>query len=380
MSFLRSIATDFVEKRLWPFAALLAAALVAVLAYVAMSGGGQSAPPAPVAAAPTTPPGPAVSEAPANPNEAIAETTTGQRYQRQSGAHDPFASLGGSAPATAGAAGAKGGSNSGTPVSLGKATASGGASALTPPSIAPPASLKAPAGAPTGATTAPSKPSAGSGTSGSTATHPVEARFGVVPTTTGPDGTTQVHAPTLTDHKNLARLTPLPDAKSPVVVYMGVRPDGKTATFALMHEAILRGDGACRPSALKCQLIDLRAGQKEQLDYVTPSLQVVRYELDVVAVGAQNVAQSAAVRYFHRESSAGRALLKADFPPGLSALTYSYSTGALQSTATAAVTRSATHAVTASDASGSPAYAPALPHAGPPVVQPGWLGVLLHAL
>ena len=38
--------------------------------------------------------------------------------------------------------------------------------------------------------------------------------------------------------------------------------------------------GACRPSALRCQLIDLKAGQKETLDYVTPSLTIVRYELD----------------------------------------------------------------------------------------------------
>src|SRR5260370_25909779 len=94
MSILKSIGSDFVEKRLWPVAALLGGLLVAVLAYVALSGGGKAAPTTPVAGAPAVT-GPTVTPAPANPNVAVSETTTGARYQRQAGAHHPLVALGG---------------------------------------------------------------------------------------------------------------------------------------------------------------------------------------------------------------------------------------------------------------------------------------------
>ena len=386
MTFLRSITTDFIEKRLWPVVALLGAALVAVVTYVAMSGGGaSSSAPGPVATVPAQA-GPAVSPAPANPNLAVSETTTGARFQRQAGAHDPFAPLNGASSST-GSGGATGGSSSGTPVGLAKkgaATAGGAATSqsLTTPKTSPPVVLKPPAPAPAPKPAPAPTKTGGSGSGGLSTTHPVEVRFGVVPTTSGPNGTTQQGAPALTDHKDLARLAPLPDGKSPILIYLGVHSDGATATFALAHEAILRGDATCRPSPQNCQLIDLKAGQKETLDYITPSLAIVRYELDVVSVGSQKVASAAAARYFHRESAVGRQLLHADFPPAAGALTYSYNSGSLQPTAAAAaaVARSAAAPVTATGASGSPAYAPPLPHAGPPVVQPGWLGVLLHAL
>jgi hypothetical protein len=379
MSFLRNIGTDLVEKRLWPLVALLGAALLAVLAYLALGGGGggSAAVPAPVAANAVPATGVAVTAALANPNAAVSETTTGAPYQRQAGAHDPFVPLGGAPPATptsvspSTAGTATGGS---AVTSANRVGTSGGSSAATPaPATSAPTTLTPPSTTPASPGTPTPAPSA--------KTHPVDVRFGTVPTTVGADGTTQQGTPVLVDHANLARLSPLPKAKSPIVVFMGVRPDGRTATFALMHEAILRGDATCRPSALKCQLIDLKAGQKEQLDYVTPSLSVVHYELDLVSVGAGKVGQAAAARFYHRESAAGRKLLQSDFPPGVGLLTFSYRTGSLQTAPAAAAARSSRATpVTATAANGSPAYAPPLPHAGLPVVQPGWLVALLHAL
>jgi hypothetical protein len=380
MSFLRNIASDLVEKRLWPLVALLGAALLAVLAYLALGGGGSAAVPAPVAVNATPASGVPVTAALANPNVAVSETTTGARYQRQAGAHDPFVPLSGAAPPatqTSVSPASAGAATGGSAVTLAKKVGtSGGSSAATPaPSTPAPTTLTPPS-------TTPPSPSTPTPTPTPSAnTHPVDVRFGTIPTTVGADGTTQQGTPVLVDHANLARLSPLPNAKSPIVVFMGVRPDGKTATFALMHEAILRGDATCRPSALKCQLIDLKAGQKEQLDYVTPSLSVVHYELDLVSVGAGKVAQAAAVRFYHRESAAGRKLLQSHFPPGVGGLTFSYRTGSLQTAPAAAAARSSRATpVTATAANGSPAYAPPLPHAGPPVVQPGWLVALLHAL
>ena len=392
MSMLRSIASDFVEKRLWPVAALLGAGLLAVLAWVALSGGGSASAPPPVAATPATLPGPAVSAAPSNPNQAVSETTFGARYQRQAGAHDPFVPLGAGTPP----ASAAGGATSGTPASPGPSTPSGAGGATGGAVVSKPSTPSAPStpvpSVPTPPAVTPSKPSTSPSTGGAKpgpapaqtlSTHPVSVRFGTVPTANTANGVVAQGQPVLTDHSNLKRLSPLPDAKNAIVVYMGVRSDGKTATFALMHEAILSGDGTCQPSALNCKLLDLKPGQKEYLDYVQQDLSVVRYELDLVSVSTAKVAQAAAVRFFHVESTAGRDLLKKDFPPEVGTLTYDYRSGALKVTAAAAAAAArAARALTVSAEStkGSPAYAPPLPHAGSPVVQPGWLGALLHAL
>lgn len=391
MSLLRSIASDFVEKRLWPVAVLLGGGLLAVLAYVALSGGSGSAP-TPVASTPVPAAGPAVSAAPGDPNQAVSETTFGAKFQRQAGAHDPFVPLGaGTSPAGTGAAATTGGTTSpAVPKTVpgGSSGGSAGGPSISTPATPLPSVPTPPSGTPSQPSSTPStggaKPGPAPSATPTLSAHPVDVRFGTVPTANTANGVVPQGPPVLTDHPNLKRLSPLPGTKNAIVVYMGVRADGKTATFALMHEAILSGDGTCQPSELNCKLLDLKPGQKETLDYVQQNLSVVRYELDLVAVSTARMAQSAAVRFFHTESTVGRDLLKKDFPPEVGTLTYDYGSGALKVTAAAAAAATrAVHAldnVSATGTKGSPAYAPPLPHAGSPVVQPGWLGALLHAL
>jgi len=131
----------------------------------------------------------------------------------------------------------------------------------------------------------------------------VAVLFGVLPAGATPQATP------LTPYENLALLAPLPSAKEPLIVFRGVTAGGKSATFTLVGEAILHGDAACLPSATQCEAIDLRAGESEQLEYLSATGQSVVYELRVVAI-VSSKASSAAVRSILRgESKAGRELL-----------------------------------------------------------------------
>ena len=80
---------------------------------------------------------------------------------------------------------------------------------------------------------------------------------------------------------------------------------GKSATFTLVGEAILRGAGACLPSASQCQAIDLKPGQTEELEYLPPTAApTVTYELRVVSITAAS--QGLRRRPAASRASAGR--------------------------------------------------------------------------
>ncbi len=69
-----------------------------------------------------------------------------------------------------------------------------------------------------------------------------------------------------TERKTLKRLQPLPSAEAPVLIYLGVMRDGKTAVFLVDHGISAVGDGDCTPTPETCETILLRAGDTEFLD------------------------------------------------------------------------------------------------------------------
>jgi len=109
----------------------------------------------------------------------------------------------------------------------------------------------------------------------------VSIKFGVLPPGTAPE------AATLTEYKKLKLQSPLPSAAQPLIVFRGVTTKGRSATFTLVSEAILTGAGACLPSPLQCQAVDLKPGETEQLNYVQPNGEPVIYELRVLRIEAQ---------------------------------------------------------------------------------------------
>jgi hypothetical protein len=133
----------------------------------------------------------------------------------------------------------------------------------------------------------------------------------------------------LTPYENLKLLTPLPSSAQALIVFRGVTAGGKSATFTLVGEAILHGEGSCLPSATQCEAIDLQSGKVEQLEYLSSTGQALSYELKVVSITSEK-ASTASVKYaMHGESKAGRELLSHDGLMAIPYLHYSADAGVL---------------------------------------------------
>jgi hypothetical protein len=81
----------------------------------------------------------------------------------------------------------------------------------------------------------------------------------------------------------LAPLTALPSASNPILIYLGLLKDGKTAAFLVSSDGQPQGDGTCKPSASVCQTLLMKAGDTEFLD-LSNDTGAAQYELDVLKV------------------------------------------------------------------------------------------------
>ena len=267
-AFFNSLKSDLLDRRLTPLLALLGVALLAAIAYAA-TGGGSSAT-APAASTPAVAPktsGIAVTAA-ATTKTPVAETTSGAAEQTGGGAaRNPFKPLPGvksattattpasASPAPASGSAASGESSSGSEGSSSEGSSSGGSGSET--------------NSQSGGTQQQKKASKA---------YKVSVLFG-----TAPAGTPALSAG-LNSYEDLKRQQPLPSATQPLIVFRGVVAGGKSATFTLVGEAILRGSAACLPSASQCQAIDLKEGDTEELEYVPLGGTAITYELHVVKI------------------------------------------------------------------------------------------------
>jgi hypothetical protein len=99
----------------------------------------------------------------------------------------------------------------------------------------------------------------------------------------------------LTQYENLKSKQALPSSKLPLLLFTSVTTGGKSATFTLVAEAILRGGATCLPSASQCEAINLKTGQTEELEYLSPSGTATTYQLRVLSISTAT-AHAAAVR------------------------------------------------------------------------------------
>jgi hypothetical protein len=307
------LKSDLLDRRMLPLLALLGVGLIAALAYAVLGGGGSSSnagPTASVTPTPVSPTGPSlpVSQAPADPHAAVAETTEGARYQHHSGAHNPFTPLASETKPAGDSTGSTstGGSESttsagGSSTSSQSGSSSGGSGETTPSE--PPAQP---------APTKPKKPKT---------VYVVDVLYGVAPTTPG-----QVSQ--LTPYAGLKRLEPLPSASHPRVVYAGVNASGKDALFTLAGEAILNGEGTCVPRPTQCEALALGTGQSEEFGYLEEDGQSVVYELKVVSINPRKANAATAARV-NRLDRAGKALMRRLAPPYIRHLRFSSARGVL---------------------------------------------------
>jgi hypothetical protein len=218
---------DLREKRLWPVAAALLAAM-ALVPLVLLKGASHEGVTGPTA----TPAGVAA----ALPVVSIADGKSQVSKLDAFAQKNPFKSMA-DPTATAGSSGSSS-SSGGTSTSGGSSTGSGGS-----------------AGAGTSTTGGSSGGSTGGGTGGTGTTTPnqqlyalhVDVRFG-----------TPGH---VKSYKDLKPVSMLPDTKNPVVIFMGMR-DFKTAIFMIDSSKYKAdGEGKCQPSGNTCDVLTLKVDQ-----------------------------------------------------------------------------------------------------------------------
>jgi hypothetical protein len=305
MSFFKNVLSDLVEKRLWPVAIALVAALVAVPIVL---GGGSDDAGTPVASATA---GTATTAGTSQSEVISLEEQAAGKVQRAGSLKNPFVqhhqpkvtttsttatTSTTSSPSTSSSSGS--GSSGGTPASTGGTTDTPSTTKTTPSTT--PKTTTTPAAA-------------------SDDTYRVDLTF-------GESGAEKKHA-------NVARLTPLPSSDNPFFVYLGLADDKQSAIFLVDADAVPTGDGKCTPSDDSCEQVALKEGDVEFFDLQSGTAGVVQYSLTLDAIKKVKASTTASAAQAHaRESKAGREYLRqlvSDDPTALDGWDYSKSLGLL---------------------------------------------------
>lgn len=263
---LQSLRSDLLSRRLLPFGALALLALAVALGY-ALAAAGSNPPSRASAPAGDTSRQTALTVVAAspNPNAAESETPGGIRYQSGGATHNPFTPLpeaksvapnvssssSSSSSTTGGSSSGSGGSSAGE---------SGGKSGGAEPAPTPPKPSK------------PNKPS-----KKAKFPYDVSILFGKLPAAAGQEVT-------LPPYQNLQPQRPVPSSSDERIALERVGGNAKSAVFALLAPAILRGQGICLPSPSECQHLSLEVGHAEELEYLEEDGQSFVYELKTVSI------------------------------------------------------------------------------------------------
>ena len=296
--FLNAIKVDLLDRRRRPLLIIALAALVGAVAYAAIaskssSNSSQSLGPEPSLGAA----GVHVTQG-QSANQAVAETTSGGTQQHGGGSRDPFTPLPGAVQSPSKTSSTSTSTTTSTSTGSGSGNSGGG-------------------GAPAPA-------------------HKLHLKFKTVYRVAvlfgkAAPGTPAAEA-NLTPYENLKLNQLIPSKSAPIVAFRGVLSDAQTAAFTLVGEAIPRGLGVCKPSAVQCQTLDLKVGQTEELEVLGPNGETTNYELQVASIVFVTTAKAAAASnhsYGAGVSPSGSALLKQLGLLAMPGLRYSPSTNLL---------------------------------------------------
>jgi hypothetical protein len=278
---MNAIAVPFrqlVERRLWPLAALLVAALVAVPVMLSKD-------PAPVASAPTAV---ASAQGETQPIVSIGDPAQTENVRKVLGSRkNPFR------PAIAAkeakpvsdatvAQAPSGDAKTDAPATGGAAPATGGGGEAV---SGPPAPTVAPA------PTTPEK---------TYELYSLKVRFGDSAADTLPARTVK-------------RLKALPSSEDAALIYLGLLKDRKTAVFLVDGAAKVQGDGRCLPSTADCQTLQMKRGDTAFIDMPSADGGSDRqFQLDLVKIRTSETTDAkAAARSYAAEARGGRAALRA---------------------------------------------------------------------
>ncbi len=85
--------------------------------------------------------------------------------------------------------------------------------------------------------------------------------------------------------RTLSRDQALPSTAEPLLIYLGLLPDRKTAVFLVDASITAQGDGSCHPTPESCETLRLKVGETEFVDVVDAGgATVAQYQLDLVKI------------------------------------------------------------------------------------------------
>jgi hypothetical protein len=115
-------------------------------------------------------------------------------------------------------------------------------------------------------------------------------------------------------NRSVKRLTALPAMANPVLVYLGLKKDLKTAVFLVDANTLVVGDGTCVPSPTNCQNLELKKGQTAFIDVLGEGgASTAQYQLDYVKVLKRTTTDAKAARAARRAvAKGGRDALRAN--------------------------------------------------------------------
>jgi hypothetical protein len=296
-----------VSNRLWPIAAVLALAVVAVPILLSSS---SSASNTPIAQAPQSPAIPSISGIPA---VNVTDSDTPSRAKLKGKSHNPFKQLGA-------------GSSS-------KSSKSTTKPEPTPSQTPSGSSSKSGSTSPSGGNGTGTGTGSGHGTTTTTTTTPAPPP---PPTTLAPTESYDV-AVSITGSSgdentisSLERLSALPSRNNPLLVELGVLQGGKRVLFAVQPGTVGRGGGRCIPGPVDCEILSLAPHQVEKLEAATQDGVMPEALFAVTGITMQQHQTAAAADSARRVQSAfGHSLLRQSTGTALSLFPYEPSLGAL---------------------------------------------------
>jgi len=85
------------------------------------------------------------------------------------------------------------------------------------------------------------------------------------------------------DRKTLQQFRSLPSSQNPVLVFMGVKEDGKTAIFLQSSAASSTGEGNCEPDDT-CTFLYMKEGDEQMIEAVGSNDEVITYKLVLLGI------------------------------------------------------------------------------------------------
>ena len=253
---LRSLWDELVERRLWPIAVVLVVAVIAVPVLLSKPAKEAAPPPVSTGAGAASP---GLAFQPAVTTDGTKSSQIRKRL-RSFKRKNPFTPQGLSA-----GGGAGGGDAGAATVNL------NGATPITPTDSGANSGSLTDGSTVTGGT----EQSGGSTGSGGTTTetfyyhYTVDVKFG------------KADNP---DRKTLTEFRALPSSDNPILVFMGVKNDGKTAVFLVTADASTLGDGTCSPTDTECTFLYMKKDDKQSIEAVDVDGGITSYTLELLSV------------------------------------------------------------------------------------------------